>query len=540
MHVESYENQPHEQLLSVTELPTVSPVRFPSLAGAPGREDTRSPESTRAAAARLVRLLPRPTQPTPQPRRTSRWQRSYVRSVVVGDVAAALLAGAAAYALRFGGDGGDATLAIGASPMWMVFALPVLWVFVMLLTRTYEQRFLGVGSEEFQRVLVGATSLVALVGTTSWAFKLEIARGFVVVALPLATLLTLLVRYALRKGLHRRRTEGECLQSVVAVGHRGAVAALVRQVRRSSYHGLSVTAACVPGGESDDELRGLGVPVLGGLEDVAAVARRIDADTVAVLTCPELDGPALRCLGWDLESTHAELVVAPAVTEVIGPRVAIRPICGLPLLHLERPELRGIRRLGKGAVDRTAAALALLALAPLLLGIAMMVVLDSRGGALFRQVRVGRDGRPFTMFKFRSMVPDAEQRLVDLTQIDEGNGVLFKVRADPRITRVGRWMRRYSLDELPQLLNVLRGDMSLVGPRPPLASEVELYGDDVRRRLLVKPGLTGLWQINGRSDLDWDESVRLDLRYVENWSFAFDFMILWKTAGAVLRGRGAY
>lgn len=515
--------------LSINDSPILSVSRRPALAGGPGLSTNDLLRTTSPRPRSVVRS-----------QRIARWQRVYGARVVLGDALAASVAAAAAYSLRFGDLGLPDADRFAGSPIWMALSLPFLWLFCMLLCRTYEARFLGVGSEEFQRVLVASTSLVAIVGTTSWALKLEIARGFVVVALPLATVLTLLSRYLLRRWLHRRRAAGQCLQTVVAVGHRGAVAALVRQMRRASYHGMTVTAACVPGGESDDELRELGVPVLGSLQDVVSVTQRVNAHTVAVLSCPELDGSALRRLGWELESTRADLVVAPAITEVIGPRVAIRPICGLPLLHLERPELRGVRRIGKSVVDRTLAAGVLFVMLPVLLVTALFIVADSRGSVLFRQERIGRDGRPFTMLKFRSMVPGAQNRLIELSDADEGNGILFKMRADPRVTRVGRWMRRYSIDEVPQLINVLRGDMSLVGPRPPLASEVALYENDVRRRLLVKPGLTGLWQINGRSDLDWDESVRLDLRYVENWSFAFDFMILWKTLGAVVRGRGAY
>jgi lipopolysaccharide/colanic/teichoic acid biosynthesis glycosyltransferase len=177
---------------------------------------------------------------------------------------------------------------------------------------------------------------------------------------------------------------------------------------------------------------------------------------------------------------------------------------------------------------------------PLLLLIAVMVRLTSPGPVIFRQVRVGRDGRMFTLYKFRSMVVDAEEQLVDLRRHNDSDGVLFKVRQDPRVTPVGRWLRRFSLDELPQLANVLRGDMSMVGPRPALPSETEQYGSSVARRLLVKPGITGLWQISGRSDLSWEDSVRLDLYYVENWSFTGDIQILWKTFHAVATRRGAY
>lgn len=200
----------------------------------------------------------------------------------------------------------------------------------------------------------------------------------------------------------------------------------------------------------------------------------------------------------------------------------------------------GLRYGSKRVLDLVVAACALVFLAPVLAPIALMIKLDSSGPVFFRQVRVGRGGEEFAMLKFRSMVTDAEQQLIDLRDRSEGNGVPCKRREDPRITRLGKVLRRYSLDELPQLINVALGQMSLVGPRPSLAVEVALHDDDVRRRLLVKPGLTGLWQINGRSHLDWNESVRLDLRYVENWSFSSDFWILWKTFGAVVRGRGAY
>jgi exopolysaccharide biosynthesis polyprenyl glycosylphosphotransferase len=280
--------------------------------------------------------------------------------------------------------------------------------------------------------------------------------------------------------------------------------------------------------------------VLGGLDEVAGVVRCYEVDTVAVLPCPELDGPALRRLGWELEDTQAELLLAPAVTEIAGPRVRIRPVSGLPLLHMERPEIKGVRRLTKGVFDRTCALLGLLLLLPVLLGVASAVKLTSRGPVFFTEERVGRDGVPFRMLKFRSMMVDADRMVDALVDQSDGNGVLFKKKVDPRVTRVGRVLRRYSVDELPQLINVLKGDMSLVGPRPPLQREVEKYGYDMRRRFLVKPGLTGLWQISGRSDLSWDDSVRIDVRYVENWSLTSDAMILCKTVGAVLRGSGAY
>jgi exopolysaccharide biosynthesis polyprenyl glycosylphosphotransferase len=460
-----------------------------------------------------------------------------VRRTVVADGLCAAVAALVGYLVRFGGP--EATPA--QASVWAILLLPLVWIAVMLVARSYEERFLWVGPEEFRRVFFAAGMLLASVGTVSWAFRLELARGFVVVALPLAAALTLGQRYAQRQWLHYARGHGKFLQTTVLVGHRSAVAALDEQMTREAYHGYRIVGVCLPSDQqkpSADAFNGL--PVLGDLSEVADVVARYEVDTVAVLPCPELDGPAMRRLGWALEKTRAELLLAPALTEIVGTRVRIRPVCGLPLLHMERPELRGVRRLTKELFDRTAAALGILFLLPVLLTAALAVKVSSRGPVFFTQQRVGRDGHTFSMLKFRSMVAGADRMVDELAADSDGNGVLFKKKDDPRVTGVGRVLRRYSIDELPQLLNVLRGDMSLVGPRPPLRTEVERYGFDMHRRFLVKPGLTGLWQVSGRSDLSWDDSVRIDVRYVENWSLTFDFMILWKTVGAVLRGSGAY
>ena len=234
------------------------------------------------------------------------------------------------------------------------------------------------------------------------------------------------------------------------------------------------------------------------------------------------------------------MVVSPGLMEVAGPRLHMSAVLGMPLLRVSEPALTGFRRFVKGAVDRVGAFLLLLLLAPLMFAVSAFVMIDSRGPVFYRQKRVGKDGAPFTIIKFRTMVTNADVLRTRLAAANEGHGLLFKMKKDPRITKVGSFLRRYSIDELPQLLNVLSGTMSLVGPRPPLPEESAKYSSDVRRRLLVKPGLTGLWQVSGRSDLSWDESVRLDLRYVEDWSLALDAVILWKTFRAVFGGRGAY
>lgn len=469
------------------------------------------------------------------------WTSRYARQALCADFVAALLGGLIAFGIRFRfpsiGSPWSTPYIIGS------LGLPVLWTGALGLARGYEQRLFGVGPEEFRRILQAGFALTATVAILAYATKTEVARGYVIAALPLTTGFGLYGRYQLRKRLHRRRKAGEYMRRVVAVGHRAAVVDLVRQLRREPFHGMEIVAACLPAvlatGE-DAVIEVEGVPVAADFTRVAEVVEATHACTVAVLACPELDGIALRRLAWQLEKDAVDLVVAPALMEVAGPRTSIRPVAGLALLHVEHPELSGGRRLVKTVFDRAGASLALLLLSPLLAFIAIAIRTGSSGPALFRQVRVGRDGREFTVLKFRTMVVDAERRKAALAQYNDHDGVLFKIRNDPRVTRTGAWLRRYSLDELPQLINVLRGDMSLVGPRPPLPDEVAQYGDDVRRRLVVRPGMTGLWQVSGRADLSWEESVRLDLRYVENWSLTLDLQILWKTWSAVARGSGAY
>jgi exopolysaccharide biosynthesis polyprenyl glycosylphosphotransferase len=378
--------------------------------------------------------------------------------------------------------------------------------------------------------------MTALTATLSYAFVANLARGYVVLALPVATLVCLGSRFALRQWLHRRRARGECLSRVIVVGHELAVVAIARQLGRELYHGLEVVGCCLPPAHDDD----VGMPVYGTFDDVAAAVRAARADTVLVLSCPELDGHMLRRLAWQLERDDIDLIVASSLVDVAGSRATVRPVDGLPMLHVEHPRLSGAGRVVKSIFDRVSAAAGLLLLAPLFAAAALAIRAGSPGPVLFRQVRIGKAGRRFVMYKFRTMIVDAELHRQALADLNQGDGVLFKMRRDPRVTPVGRWMRRLSIDELPQLINVVRGEMSLVGPRPPLPEEVAAYPSDMRRRLAVSPGLTGLWQVSGRSNLSWEETVRLDLRYVENWSFSLDLVILLRTLSAVCRSSGAY
>lgn len=466
-------------------------------------------------------------------RDSTSWVSTYQRIAAAADGLSALAAGLIALVGRF-------SHWAHLPQKYLIFTvlLPVFWWAAVGLAGGYDARFIGTGSEEFRKILNAGVSLTAAVAFISFATKSDVARGYVVIALPCMTLFDMLARYALRKGLHRRRRGGACMRRVIAVGPAVGVVDLVKELRREKYHGLSVVGACLTEGTMLAEVAG--VPARRGLGEVAAAIADFGADTVAVVACRELTGLRLRELAWELEATRTDLYVAPALLDVAGPRTTIRPVAGLPLLHVDHPEFSGFRWVIKSLFDKLAAVLALLVLAPLLVTITTVILFREGRPVLFRQARVGKDGRQFTLFKFRTMVVDAESKKVSLAAQNNGHGVLFKIRNDPRVTQTGVHLRRWSLDELPQLFNVLKGDMSLVGPRPPLPDEVARYTDYVKRRLAVRPGITGLWQVSGRSDLSWEEAIRLDVRYVENWSLVLDMQILWKSWPAVFRGSGAY
>lgn len=483
---------------------------------------TRRPEPLRRASAARVG-----------------WQNRYLVALCLVDTLVGLVAASAALVLRFGSYGLVPYLSYY---LLLTLAFPVAWIASLAVNRAYETRHLFVGTDEYTRVFRSGIGLTAGLAIVSFAFDLRLARGYIIIALPLATFLGVVARYILRQRLHRSWARGEQLHRVVLVGHERAVADMARRLQHERHHGLGVIGACLPGGiDTNTFATGL-PPVYGGFDDVATAVSRSDADTVVVLACPEIDGPALRRIAWQLERDEVDLIVASTLVDVAGDRIAIRPVDGLPMLHVDHPRLKGSGRAFKGAFDRVGALTMLILASPVLAVIALLVRFapGSPGPAIFRQERIGKDGQPFTLYKFRTMHVDAEARLAELRSLNDHDGGLFKMRKDPRVTPLGHWLRRFSIDEIPQLFNVLKGDMSLVGPRPPLAVEVAGYPSDMRRRLVVKPGLTGLWQVSGRSDLSWEESIRLDIAYVENWSLAMDLAILGRTVTAVIRSSGAY
>ncbi|WP_446213936.1 sugar transferase [Micromonospora sp. IBSANI012] len=475
------------------------------------------------------------------PTRTG-WQSRYVATLCVVDLMVGLGSAVAALGLRFGPATADS---YNRGHLWLTCGLPFAWMVALTLNRAYESRHLFVGNDEYARVFRAGLGFTAALAVASFAFDFRLARGYLIIAMPLVVVAGVAMRYLVRRHLHRSWGRGERLHRVILVGHELAVGEMTKRLRRERYHGLGVVGACLPY-PAAESVTGGGAgplpPILGTFEDVATSVARAGADTVLVLSCPEMAGAALRRLGWQLERDDVDLIVASNLVDVAGDRTTVRPVDGLPMLHVEHPRLKGGRRVVKAVFDRLSALLLLILAAPLLLAIALMVWMSPGAGgpAIFRQVRVGKNGRPFIIYKFRTMFVDAEERLAELLDGNESDGELFKMRHDPRVTPVGRWLRRLSLDEIPQLVNVLKGDMSLVGPRPPLPREVANYPSDMRRRLVVKPGLTGLWQVSGRSDLSWEESIRLDLSYVENWSLTMDLAILVRTLSAVIRSSGAY
>ena len=465
-------------------------------------------------------------------RRLSTWTRDYLRQVALADFGCAVVGVFMAAQIRFGSNVTHMYLALS-------LALPVLWLAALWLAGAYDVRFIGTGSDEYRKVLNAGVSLTAAVAIFSYADQPRVVpclRGHRAAQ-----------HHAVRPGRQVRHAQAAAPARACAASACTTWWPWVTSWRSPTwspswggieYHGLTVVGACVVRPGECDEV--VGVPVYGGLDDITAAVKAFEADTVAVTACPEMDGVRLRSLAWELEKTGTDLCVSPALLDVAGPRTTIRPTAGLTLLHVDHPQLVGFRLVLKGLFDRCAAAAALVMLAP------VMAAWPRRSGCTTAGPRCSRrPGWARTAIRSGctssapwSWTPRSAGR--NCWPSNDSDGVLFKLRKDPRVTAVGAHLRRLSLDELPQLFNVFLGHMSLVGPRPALPDEAEKYAEHVRRRLVVKPGLTGLWQVNGRSDLSWEESVRLDLRYVENWSFALDLQILWKTISVMMRGSGAY
>lgn len=464
----------------------------------------------------------------------------YLAAITVTDVAIVVAALFFSQAIRFGLESVEN---VQGSPALSLLSagLAAGWLLALWLNKSRDRRIIGIGATEYSRVISASALVFGSLAVVSYLGKLELARGYLILAFPVGLIGLLLGRFAWRRHLAALRRDGRCLIGAIIVGPQADVVRVVAQLRTETKAGYKTIGVALtdnpPADRIEESLRT--VPRVAA-DMVPELVRR--SRTRAVMIAGNLPGgrAQIRLLGWELEDSRAELILVSQLTDVAGPRLHLRPVEGLPLVHVNLPQYSGANHTLKRAFDIVLSAAALLVLAIPMAALALAVKLDSPGPVIFRQERVGVRSSRFVMYKFRSMVSDAEARLDHLQGKNEGNGLLFKMKEDPRITRVGKFMRRYSLDELPQFWNVLTGGMSLVGPRPPLPMEADQYEHQVARRLLIKPGITGLWQVSGRSDLPWEESVRLDLYYVENWSLAGDICVLARTFKAVLKQDGAY
>ena len=413
------------------------------------------------------------------------------------------------------------------------------WLAVLLSFGTYRSNVFGAGTDEFKRVFNASVVAAGLVGVGCYLARFTLSRGFFMLFFVLGIPLLILGRLLLRRALHSARRRGVLQQHVLIAGSRSHIDEIASVLRRESWLGYRVAGALTPAWDLSEETA-TGIPVLGNADEASSVAKQCGADVIFFAGGALGSASQMRKVVWELEGASVQVVVAPSVTDISNDRIRVRPVGGLPLMHIDPPSAMDASRWGKRLFDVVGSFLLLIGFAPLLALAALQVYLHDRGPVLFRQSRVGQEGRDFRCLKFRTMVTDAEARLAALHEEHGHEGGLFKVKDDPRITGPGRWMRRFSVDELPQLVNVLLGHMSLVGPRPPLPHEVASYDSDTHRRLRVRPGMTGLWQVSGRSDLSWSEAIRLDLYYVDNWSMVQDLSILSRTLGAVFGSRGAY
>jgi len=473
------------------------------------------------------------------------WQRAYAKRLFITDLIVIVVSVYVSQFIRFGAAGDTLRIPTKGGEVYeisytLVSAILVLgWFASLAIFATRDRTIIGAGTTEYKRIADATIRVFAVLAILAFLLQSEVGRGYLLVALPLGLGMLLLSRWVWRKWLLRRRAAGQYSHRAILMGERMKSEHVAEQMAREGSSGIIIVGAVTERGTAERDLAP-GIPVLGDYTSLSRVLAEARADTVVFTGADTIDPRGMRQLGWALEATSTNLIVAPALTDVAGPRIHARPVAGLPLIQVDYPEFEGRKYAAKRAFDLVVSSIALVVLSPLFLVLAVLVQRDSPGPAFFTQERIGLNGRRFKMLKFRSMVVDAESQLPSLLDRTDGNGVLFKMHADPRVTRIGAVLRRYSLDELPQLVNVLRGDMSLVGPRPPLASEVEQYDEWTRRRLLVRPGITGLWQTQGRSDLSWEDSVRLDLFYVENWSLTGDIIILYRTVRSVLTAKGAY
>jgi exopolysaccharide biosynthesis polyprenyl glycosylphosphotransferase len=479
---------------------------------------------------------------------TRRRRRAIVRgALLLADAAALLLATQSASLLRFG-----RLFNVGASenlPRWfnifdLSFVMIAVWLVVLWSEGLYDLSRVFWGTGEYSRVIRALTTGVVGVIVIEYAFKaIAISRGWTALAWALACAFVIGGRALVRVWIGWERRHGRLLRPTLVVGFNPEAVGIIRALRKNTESGL-VPVGCLASSQADrlaldhcaDD-----VPCLGSAGDIRAVLADHFVDTVLIASTA-FDHDVLARVINDLRDLDVDIQLSSGLFDVTTSRVQIREASGIPLITIRSVSFAPWKRFVKRTFDLVVGGLILAVGLPVWIIVALGIKLDSPGPVLYHQRRVGRAGVEFAMLKFRSMYEDADDRLAELRAAgsNEATGPLFKMRDDPRVTRIGRWMRVFSVDEFPQLLNVMRGEMSLVGPRPPLPDETSEYTDHHWRRMEVLPGLTGLWQVSGRSRLTFEEMIRLDLFYIENWSVGFDLGLMLRTIPAVLFARGAY
>jgi len=475
------------------------------------------------------------------------WKRSYRARLVAADTTVIVVATVLAQLTRFGIPSSAEGSRGWLLPAAQLLLLTVAWLGALGIQQAWDMNIVGTGSEEYRRAVIATAWVFGAIASTALIFQLYpyIARGYLLVALPTGLAGLLAVRNAFRQMLGRRRLHDECTVRVLVLGRPASVSTLARHFTRNKMSGYSIVGACVPG-YSESATGGIetesgSVPVLGDELSIKDALALSEADALAVASLDHFDHERMRMLTWELDSLGIDLIVVPGMTDVAGPRLKIRPVDNLPLFYITRPKHDRASRIQKRLIDLVCGSLGLIAILPLMIFVALAIKIDDGGPVLFRQTRVGLRGKPFSIFKFRTMLVGSD-KVQDQEKDSQGqlDAVFFKSANDSRITRVGQFLRRTSLDELPQIFNVIAGSMSLVGPRPLVPGEGASVENFLERRSLIKPGMTGLWQVSGRSDVSPEERIRLDYSYVDNWSSVLDFVIMWRTVRAVLKRDGAY
>lgn len=479
------------------------------------------------------------------PDQRNAWRGQYSLRLRILDAGVIVWAVAGAFGVRFGFSDMSSSTVGDVDYLVLSGLLAAVWWLMLEFWGSREAKILGSGSEEYRRVIAASVWLFGFVAVVSYALRIDTARGFVGLAFPAGAAGLLIARWLLRQHLALERSRGHSTSRVLIIGGPHSAAHVVRSLQSAPAAGYLPVAAHLPGAASDAYgVKAITVPITGFASDFETILSTIvstEVDAVAVSAGVNMHPHDLRKLGWELAAREVGMIMAPALTDIAGPRIHTQPVAGLPLIHVSTPKLTGGKKVAKRAFDIVGAGILIVSLSPVFLVLALLVRTTSPGPIFYEQERIGLRGTTFKMLKFRSMRVDADTELLDLLQAQgSADTPLFKVTNDPRVTRIGRILRKYSLDELPQLFNVLNGSMSLVGPRPQREPEVALYDDAAHRRLYVSPGMSGLWQVSGRSNLTWEESIRLDLYYVENWSLMGDVLILFKTFKAVFASTGAH